>query len=275
MVNTNTYYRPETLARALELLSREDITVYAGGTDLMISPHEGEVYMFTDKIPELRRITDDGEYIRIGAGCTFAQALESGIVPPLMKAAVSKIGAPAVRNMGTFGGNIANGSAKADSVLVEFACDAKLVIASVRGERVVDIDKFYFGRKKLDLARDELITQILLPNSGLENWYYEKVGARESLTISRVSFAGIFAAEDGKITKAAAAFGAVAATVLRFRDIEAMLLGKTISEARLIKPQVLEAYSRAIVPVKGRVSGEYRHAVCMNLLNDFLTKNGI
>ena len=217
----------------------------------------------------------EGEFIRIGEAVTVTEALANPDVPRLMKEAVSRIAAPAIRNAGTFGGNLGNGSAKADSVLIEFAADAKLRLVSRRGERVVDVDKFYLGRKKLDLAGDELIAEVLLPKQGLEQYSYEKVGGRNALAISRVSFAGVFASEDGKITNVAAAFGAVADTVLRYRDIEAALLGKTLAEAKAMKEDYLRAYAGRMALTQGRVSAEYRKNVCMNLLGDFLTKFGI
>ncbi len=265
----------KTLQEALEIRASKEAVPYAGGTDLMVENRPNVTYLFLNQIDELKRITVDDEYIRIGSGVTFTEAIADERVPRLMKEAVSRIAAPAIRNAGTFGGNLGNGSAKADSVLIEFVADAKLRLVSVRGERIVDVDKFYLGRKKLDLAEDELIAEILLPKTGLENYYYQKVGGREALAISRVSFAGVFAEKDGKIVKIAAAFGAVADTVLRYKDIEAMLIGKTIAEAKALKADYLKAYADRMALTRGRVSAEYRKTVCMNLLGEFLTKFGI
>lgn len=268
-------YVATSLKEALEIRAAHDVVPYAGGTDLMVENRKGVDYLFLNKVPELKKITEDDRYVRIGAAVTFTTALEDPRVPQLMKEAVSRIAAPAIRNAGTFGGNLGNGSAKADSVLIEFVTDAKLRIVSLKGERVVDVDRFYLGRKKLDLASDELIAEILLPKSGLENYVYEKVGGRNALAISRISFAGVFASEDGKITNIAAAFGAVADTVLRFKDVEAMLIGKTIDEAKAMKEDYLKAYTERMQLTQGRVSAAYRKNVCMNLLDAFLTKFGV
>ena len=268
-------YAAASLQEALELRAARDVVPYAGGTDLMVENRQGVEYLFLNKIPELRGITVDDRYVRIGAAVTFTEALASPDVPQLMKEAVSRIAAPAIRNAGTFGGNLGNGSAKADSVLIEFVSDAKLRLVSKRGRRIVDVDKFYLGRKKLDLAPDELIAEVLLPKTGLAQYSYEKVGGRNALAISRVSFAGVFACEDGRITNVAAAFGAVADTVLRYKDIEATLIGKTVEEARSMKADYLKAYAERMVLTRGRVSAEYRKSVCMNLLGNFLAKFGI
>ncbi len=269
-------YAAASLREALELRAAHPEAVpYAGGTDLMVENRPGAVYLFLNRVQELQEIKEDGEYIRVGAGVTFTRALEDALVPKLMKEALSRIAAPAIRNAGTFGGNLGNGSAKADTVLIEFAADAKLRLVSEKGERVVPVEKFYLGRKKLDLAPDELIAEILLPKSGLERYSYQKVGGREALAISRVSFAGVYAEKDGKITNIAAAFGAVSDTVLRFRDLESRLLGKTREEARAMKPDYLAAYGERMQLTQGRVSASYRKTVCLNLLGEFLNSQGI
>ena len=265
-------YAPKTLAEALELRSKLDLVPYAGGTDLMVENRPDVSYLFLGKLQELKGISQDADYVRIGAAVTYTQALASPIVPQLMKEAISRIAAPAIRNAGTFGGNLGNGSAKADSVLIDFVTGARLRLLSAQGERLVDVEKFYLGRKKLDLAADEVIAEILLPK---DDYYYKKVGGRNALAISRVSFAGILSVENGTITRFSAGFGAVADTVLRYRELEAMFIGKTVAEAKTAKADVLRAYSEKLVLTRGRVSAEYRKTVCMNLLGDFLTEKGV
>jgi len=269
------YYQPTTLKEALEIRVSKNVVPYAGGTDLMIEGNENTTYLFLNKVCELCRIYEDSGYVHIGATATYEKILSSDIVPQILKESVSQIAAPAIRNLGTMGGNIGNGSAKADTALVCFAVDAKLVLASVNGTRIVNIDEFYLGRKKLDLAENELITEILIPKDNLSNYCYSKVGARNALAISRVSFAGVLILKDGNISNISCAFGAVADTVLRYKDVEKMLIGKTIEEASALKQDFLSEYATRIVPIKGRVSIEYRKAVCLNLLTDFLTKNDI
>lgn len=268
-------YVAASLAEALQIRKEQDVVPYGGGTDLMIEAPENVSYLFLHKVPEMRRIVEDADYIRIGGSCTFTEVLASPLVPQLMKEAVSRIAAPAIRNIGTMAGNIGNGSAKADSVLIEFVADAKLVLSSADGQRIVDITDFYKGRKQLDLRKDELITEILLPKTGLDNYSYKKVGARNALAISRVSFAGIIQMDGDVIRHIAVAFGAVEGTVVRRRELEKLLEGKTIAEAKELKEQFVNSYEEAICPIRGRVSADYRKKVCMKLLNRFLEEKGI
>ena len=241
----------------------------------MIESDENAAYLFLNKVPEMKNIIEDEQYIRIGASVTFTEILESKLTPEILKKAVAEIAAPAIRNLGTVGGNICNGSAKGDSSLVFFATGAKLRIVSNAGERVIPITEFYLGRKKTALEPDELLVEILISRTGLNNYYYKKVGARNALAIARVSFAAILNLEEGKINNCITAFGAVSDVIISRGDIDAMLIGKTIEEAKAVKEDYLAAYDKAIVPIRGRVSSEYRTTVCMNLLRDFLESNGI
>lgn len=268
-------YLATSLQEALEIRAREVVTPYGGGTDLMIEPKEDATYLFLGKVPELKKISEDNQYIRIGAAATFTDILESELIPAILKEAVSQIAAPAIRNLGTAGGNICNGSPKGDSTLIFFATDAKLRLVSKNSERIIPIAEFFLGRKKIALKEDELLVEILLSRTGLANYYYKKVGARDALAISRVAFAAVMDIVDGKIAACKTAFGAVSDCFIRRPDIDEMLEGKTTEEAKAIKEQYLAAYDQAIVPIKGRISAEYRKTVCMNLLRDFLESNGI
>ncbi|MCL2856468.1 MAG: FAD binding domain-containing protein [Oscillospiraceae bacterium] len=270
-----TSFTPRSLDEAIRLRQKPELTPYTGGTDLMVNPNEDASYLFLHRVPEMKRIVEDGEYIRFGAACTYTEVIKHPLTPNILKEACLKIAAPAIRNAGSIGGNIANGSPKADSALIFMVADAKLRLCSAGGERLVPIKDFYLGRKKLDLRPDELLVEVLMPRHGLDNYYHVKVGARNALAISRVSFAGIMDIEDGKIRRCATAFGAVSDVIIRLDQIDQMLDGKTISEAKELKSAYLSAMDEAIVPIRGRVGIEYRKDVCMNLLRDFLEVNGI
>jgi CO/xanthine dehydrogenase FAD-binding subunit len=266
---------PTSLKEALEIRSAYETIPYAGGTDLMIGESRPGSYLFLHAVPELKRVYTEDGVLHLGAACTFTELLEHPLTPALLREALSQIAAPAIRNEATIGGNVGNGSAKADSALIFFAADASLKLESKGGARILPIQEFYLGRKKLALRPDELITEVLLPLRWLDHWAYQKVGARKALAISRVSFAGLLTIENGVIAHCATAFGAVSAVVVRRADLDAMLVGKTVGQAKLVKEEYLAAFDRAITPTRGRVSSEYRKKVCLNLLRDFLEQFGI
>lgn len=272
MVNS---FLPTSLKEALEIRAKEAVTPYSGGTDLMIKEDENSVYLFLSKIPELKNILQDSKHIRIGAGCTCNGILESDLAPAILKEAALQVGVPAIRNFGTVGGNICNGSPKGDSMLIFYVTDSLLRIASNRGERLLPIAEFFLGRNRTALWSDELLIEILMPKTGLNDYYYKKVGARNALAISRVSFAAILRLEEGRIIYYRTAFGEISDLIFCRKDIDEMLVGKTIEEAKRMKEDYLNAYDKAITPISGRISAEYRKAVCRNLLRDFLESKGI
>ena len=269
------HFVAHSLQEALALRKNPELIPHTGGTDLMVHADENAQYLFLHKVPEMKQIVRDGEYIRFGASCTFTEIITNPLSPQILKDACSLIGSPAVRNMGSIGGNIGNGSPKADSALIFMVSDSKLRLAGADGERIMPLKDFYQGRKKLALAADELIVEVLMPKDGLENYYYKKVGARNALAISRVSFAGIMDILNGKIKNCATSFGAVSDVIIRLDSIDKMLIGKTIEEAKGFKDEYLNAFDQGIVPIRGRVGIQYRKEVCLNLLQDFLKTNGI
>ncbi|MCL2564098.1 MAG: FAD binding domain-containing protein [Oscillospiraceae bacterium] len=263
-------YAPQTLREALEIKRKEQVSPYGGGTDLMVDHHRTGTYLFLHRIAEMQEIKQDDNYLRLGAGCTFTEVQEHALTPPILKEAISRIAAPAIRNLGTIGGNIGNGSAKADSVLVFFALDAKLRLMDADGERIVPIHAFYKGRKALDLALDELIVEILLPRVIPTRYVYHKIGARAALAISRLSFAGLWNVEGGKITACSTAFGAIDQVVVRIPEVDKILIGTPVAELDSVKERYLAAAGEAINPIDGRISAHYRKTVCLNLLDDFV-----
>jgi CO/xanthine dehydrogenase FAD-binding subunit len=264
-------YTPTDLHTALKMLSSKQLIPYAGGTDLMVEEQRERSFLFLHRIEELRRFTEDDEYLRIGAGLTYRELLAHRLTPAILKEAIASIAATAIRSTATLGGNIANASPKGDGALICFVTDALIKLVGENGtQRILPIAKFYQGRGKTVRRPDELLVEILIPKRWLAHYRYDKVGARKALAISRVSFAGLYSAKNDIIEHMAMAFGAVEDVVVRRPELDELLIGKTLQEARVLKEEVLAAYGEALVPIRGRVPAEYRKKVCLNLARDFL-----
>ena len=263
-------YKPAALAEALEIRAKEAVVPYAGGTDLMVRRPEGVSFLFLNDIQELKQITDDGAFIRIGAAVTFTQALNCELLPPLMKEAVSRIAAPAIRNAGTFGGNLGNGSDKADSVLAASALDAKVRLLSKDGERLLSVEEFNLSRGVTALRDDELIAEVLLPKETCAlPYYYQKVGGRSALAISRVALAGVYEIRDGVIVRFSAAFIG-AGMPRRCCEAETAIIGQPIDAVKANPEAFLQPFAEKLQFTRGRVSAEYRRTVILNLLRDYI-----
>lgn len=264
-------YKPSTLQEAIKIKSITRVVPYAGGTDVMVRRPEGVPFLFLNDIGELKQIKDDGEYIRVGAAVTFTQALKSDLVPALMKEAVSRIAAPAIRNAGTFGGNLGNGSDKADSVMAGFALDARVRLVSVGGERILPFGEFCVRRGVTAIRDDELIAEVLLPKeNACLPYYYKKIGGRNALAISRVAVGGVYSVKDGVIEQFTAAFIGGGDVCRRFKEIEDKIIGKSVDEVKSNIDAFVQMYAESLTFTRGRVSAEYRRTVITNLIRDYL-----
>lgn len=292
--------RAKSLSEALKLLAAEPglWRPLAGGTDLMVLFEAGKLshkkHLSIWGLPELHGMKMSAKGLRIGALTSFGEIRDSALVKkkyPLLVRAACEVGAVAIQNRATIGGNIVNASPAADSPPALLVYDAELEIASLSQKRRVAYRDFHQGYKKMQLEPDELVTAIFLPKALAGTvQYYRKVGTRRAQAISKVCVAATARLEagtgagasrggDGKRAprQAAAPFmddvriaiGAVAPMPLRCHATEAVLRGQDLSPA-LIK-SALESLLREIAPIDDiRSTADYRRAVAVNLVEEFL-----
>ena len=116
------------------------------------------------------------------------------------------------------------------------ALDAKMVIRSSKGVRVIDAEKFFIG-PALDITRmtvlepGDLLTSIRIPATWAgAQFYFEKVRERQVWDFPIVNVAAVFAVADGKIERSRIVVNAVAAHPMRLRSVENAIAGKPRSE---------------------------------------------
>ena len=267
-------YYPKTLEEALAAKAEHPSLVpYAGGTDWMVNRRDDTPLLFLNYIPSLREIRNTQEDIKIGACCTYSQLLESDAIPDILREAIIEVASPAIRNMGTLGGNICNASPAGDTLPVLYILDARVLLASVDGKRELPISSFIQGVRRIDFKPNELLESIIIPKAEFTRTYYKKVGARRAVAISKASFAAAMRVENGVVTAMPVAFGSVAPTVVRRPEIESTLVHKTPDEIRDMKDNIADMYEPYITPIDDqRSTAEYRRRVCLALLRDFLSQ---
>ena len=265
------YLVPKNLEEALDAMRSGEYLPYAGGTDINTGRFGDKNLLFIGKLPELREIRYDGQYVRIGAAVTYSEAEKNALIPGIMKEAIRKVAGPAVRNVGTFGGNLANGSGKADSALVDIVLDAKLLIRSAERERILDACRFYHGWKQVDLQSDELICEILIPKRDYQdNYFYDKVSTRSSIAISNISVASVWNIENKVIKELSIGIGSATEVPMRCIDIENLLIGKSLEEVEKERDEVLAGYVAELDMPPDRTGIDYRKQVCYRLLHYLL-----
>ncbi len=267
---------PEAYLRLQELNGR--VKLLAGGTDLMVQLHDcvavAPAYLNIWGLNELRGIAEAGEYLRIGALTTYTQMIKSPLVKqhcPILIDAAKTVGGVQIQNRGTLGGNIVNASPAGDTLPILAACEAKLELGSHRGIRLVAFNEFYTGYRQTILAPDELVVAVRLPKpSPTAKLFFQKVGSRQALVISKVVMAGKAEIDNEKrVQSIRLGVGSVAPTVIRLRQTEALLQNQILTGALI--ERVREAAVQEVKPITDvRSTEHYRRQIAGNLVAKFL-----
>jgi CO/xanthine dehydrogenase FAD-binding subunit len=282
MAEKVTAYRFDRLDETVSQLNREDCAIIAGGTDVMVlhksrrgvPPKFSKPIVFIDHLSELKQVYQTDKDLHIGACCTYTELLEHRLIPQPIKSAIKTIAAPAIRNRGTLGGNICNASPAGDMLPLLYVYNAKVLLKSVNGDRFVEISDFIQGPRRIQRLHNEIVTEIILPSSLEEGSevIFEKVGNRNADAIAKVSFAGIMRKNKKQIEDIRFAFGAVGPTMVRSREIEKKLIGKTLPLADADINTIVAAFDKIIRPIDDqRSTAVYRKTVALNLLRYFLS----
>lgn len=265
--------RPHSLSELGDMLGRyPDARLIAGGTDLML-----EVTQLYRRIPRLIDVTNIEElsgvtmtdtHIVIGAAASYT-SLETffpEISEPLIQL-LERLGSRQIRNRGTVGGNLANGSPIADMPPVLIAWDAEIEIMSATGAlRTVATEDFYIGYRETVLDNDDLITRIRLPRDAVNRFHrFYKSSKRIEDDISSVMGAFSFAGDGTRIEEARVAFGGMAAVPVRLRWVEAALEGSEVTEE--LVDQVTAMLDTEMSPLTDvRSSADYRSDMAKTML---------
>jgi xanthine dehydrogenase FAD-binding subunit len=282
MSDIHTYAAPRSLDEATELLRVANVTILAGGTDVMPQSKAGRLkfqstLMNIRHIPELRGISQAEGSVRIGALTTVTELLNSPLVRDQFNAfwqACDHFASDQIRNAATIGGNICNASPAGDTLVPLLALDARVVLASKPNgaltTRMMPLADFFVapGRTKRD--GNELVTavEIPLPPAGFVSEFF-KFGTRPALDIATIAIAMSAVRSGKKLSNVRVAFGAVAPRPIRAPQTEAAMEGKPLDDA------VIEAAAMAALkdvhPISDvRASDWYRRELVQNMLRRML-----
>lgn len=269
----HTYYAPATVVEALDLLRShgDACRLIAGGSDLILELERGvrhqEILVDISRVAGLDQIentTADGTgLLTLGANVTHNQVVATADAVahafPLARACWL-VGAPQIRNRGTIAGNLVTASPANDTITPLWAMDATVTLASAaRGERTLPFDKFFLGVRRTALLPDEMLVRINVPIlKPSERGTFLKLGLRLAQAISLINVAVVLDfGNNGVVSRARIALGAVAPTILRANQAESYLAGKMLTEAVIDEAAALAAdAARPISDI--RASADYR-----------------
>ncbi|MAS13337.1 MAG: xanthine dehydrogenase small subunit [Nitratireductor sp.] len=249
-------------------------TVVAGATDvgLWVTKFMREIapVVFIGGLDELREIREDNGTIHIGAGVSYSDAfaLLAKRIPPL-GTLIDRIGGEQVRNMGTIGGNIANGSPIGDTPPPLIALGATLTLRRGKARRTIPLEDFFIDYGKQDRAPGEFVEAVHVPvPDAASRFAVWKISKRRDEDITAVLGAFDIRITDGRVEAARIAYGGMAATPKRAKAVEAALVGKPWTEETV--EAALSAYEKDFQPISDmRASADYRMMAAKNLLRRF------
>lgn len=253
-----------------------DATLVAGSTDvgLWITKQMREIdkIIYLGNVRALSSCEAGKTGIEIGAACTFTNAFDAlKRLDPDIGEVLRRLGSDQIRNAGTIGGNIANGSPIGDTPPILIALGAKLELRLGDHRRTIPLEEFFIEYGKQDRAPSEFVRKIHVPNlkpTSVFRCY--KIAKRFDQDISSVLGAFHFNVEDGVIKNARIAFGGMAGTPCRASQCEQALIGLELRNPNDWAP-ALVALSADYTPMSDhRASADYRNRVACALLEKAL-----
>ncbi len=282
MANVKRYQVPDALSEVMQIVADGPTTLFAGGTDVLPQTRAGArefrpTLVNINRLEELRGIAESDGKIRIGALTTITNILVSYLLKKsagVVVQAADCFASGQVRNAATIGGNICNASPAGDMIVPLLILDAEIELASWRegqiARRTMPLCDFFVGPGKTRIEADEILTAVEFavppPNAvGL----FHKFGTRPALDIAVVSIGIAGVKENGCLTDARVAFGAVAPTPIRGRYTEDALEGAALDERRI--EEIAHVAENEISPISDvRASAWYRKRLIYELTQRLL-----
>ena len=252
-----------------------DATLVSGATDvgLWVTKFMRDIgpMIYIGHLAELHRIDEGQGALTLGAGVTYTEA--SGAIArhfPQLTELWDRIGGAQVRNAGTIGANIANGSPIGDTPPPFIVLGAHITLRKGDARREVKLRDFFIAYGKQDRQPGEFVESVTIPYlpAGEQLACY-KITKRKDEDISALCGAfRVFVNDDGNVGMVRIAFGGMAATPKRAKTVEEALIGKPWTHETI--EAALPAFATDFTPLTDmRASAEYRLLAAQNLLRRF------
>jgi len=237
---------PRTLREALALLDPSDATVrpISGGTAVMLMMKAG--VLRPRRLVSLRAIDGglagvqagtDGE-LCIGAMTSLAELERADLVRrgwPVIARTLRTLSNVRVRNVATIGGHLAHADPHQDLPPVLSALGARVTIAGPKGERTVPVEALSTGYYETVVARDELVTAVIVPPLGKKRAAYLKCTTRSADDWPALGMAVVLETEGDAIRTASVVIGAATDKPTRLAAAEGVLRGGRADDATLAR----------------------------------------
>jgi xanthine dehydrogenase small subunit len=273
------FYAPAAVAALAELFSAHpQATLVAGATDVGLWVTKGmrrlDPVIYLGRLDELRAISDEGDHLRLGAMANQIAVREAlATISPQLDEMMRRFGGEQVRNAGTIGGNIANGSPIGDLPPALIALGATLVLRKSNERRELPLEAFFLDYRKQDRQPGEFVETVLVPKLPVGALFHiSKISKRFDEDISAVCGAFYLKLDQaGRVSEARLAYGGMAGIPKRAKAAEAALLDRLWDDTTVTA--AIAALAGDFTPLTDmRASASYRLKVAGNLLRRFLVE---
>ncbi len=266
------YFAPATKGDLARLVMEyPEATLLAGGTDvgLMVTKQHRDLgtVIYLGNVRELQEIDERDGTLHIGAGVTYARAIDHiARHYPDFGTIIRRIGATQVRNQGTLGGNIANGSPIGDCPPCLIALGAGLKLRRGAESRIIDLEDYFLTYGKQDLRAGEFIEEIILPlPEENQQFIAYKISKRFDQDISALCMGMSFRQDGERRRHVRIAFGGMAEIPKRATACETALEGAIWQQSGV--EQAMTALEKDFTPLSDmRATAQYRLQVAKNLI---------
>jgi xanthine dehydrogenase small subunit len=267
-----TYFAPSSLADLAALReAHPEARVLAGGTDvgLWVTKQQRELstVIYIGNVTELQRIKATPDALNVGAAVSLTDAFAALVAHyPKLDEVCRRFASPPIRNAGTLGGNIANGSPIGDAMPALMALGATLTLRRGAHTRDLPLDAFYVAYQKTALEPGEFLERVNIPLRDADTIVRSyKISKRFDQDISAVCAGYCLHVSAGVVRDARIAYGGVAATPKRAPHCERALIGKPWTDETV--RAAMSVLDRDYTPLTDmRASAGYRRSITKNLL---------
>ena len=269
---TRRFFAPRTLAELEQVSAAHPGANYvAGATDVGLWVTKKlqvlDTVIAIGKVAELRQLRETPAALEIGAGVRYSDAFAAlAALNPELGELLRRLGGLQVRNAGTIGGNIANGSPIGDTPPPLIALGASLVLNKGGKRRTLKLEDFFLAYGKQDRAPGEFVEKVIVPRPAPDSVLrVYKVSKRFDQDISALCGAIAFRREGGIARGVRIAFGGMAGTPRRAAHAESVLEGRPWRETEV--RAAMAALEKDFTPLTDmRASARYRMEAARNLL---------
>ncbi|RJF96231.1 xanthine dehydrogenase small subunit [Noviherbaspirillum saxi] len=270
------FHIPLTLEQLIRIRAEKpEATLLSGSTDIGLwvtkqMRNLGDI-IYINQVKELQSLSGQDGMLDIGAAVSLTDAYAAVCqhYPQELSELWQRFASLPIRNAGTLGGNVANGSPIGDSAPWLIALGSDIVLNGPAGQRTMALEEFYLDYQKKDLRPGEFVQAVRVPLPQ-QNRHFRtyKLAKRFDQDISAVCAAFAITLDGEIVREARIAFGGMAATSRRAPKAEAALLGRAWNETAL--REAMQQLTQDYTPLTDmRASSDYRMKTAQNLLQRF------